>query len=230
MGVWRPQDVSFHWDKDYSLEDAGVSVHPLVATVTYLSDGGAPTVVVPHTESVSMGADIGGRPEALYLSRPRAGKHIAFDGRFLHAAPAGMTTEARPRRRVTLLVNVWLNHVPVSAVPLPPAAARAMSDARVACALPGAPADAAAGGAGAGAGGALSEAGDAPTLVPVTASSSTEAFEASFGEGGGCSISVPFPASEVKRAAGSDCLKLQYDANAGPCIVVTGTSGARITS
>jgi hypothetical protein len=41
------EQVSWHWDKDYSLEQQGVSISPHLATVTYLSDLGAPTLMVP---------------------------------------------------------------------------------------------------------------------------------------------------------------------------------------
>lgn len=39
--------INWHWDKDEQLRDAcGVVVHPYVSTVTYLSSGGAPTVLL----------------------------------------------------------------------------------------------------------------------------------------------------------------------------------------
>ena len=41
-------DIGFHWDRDYDLErDQGLCVHPHLATVTYLSNCGGPTIILP---------------------------------------------------------------------------------------------------------------------------------------------------------------------------------------
>jgi hypothetical protein len=70
-----------------------------------------------------------------FLSWPKFGKHLSFDGRYLHAAPADIMEKGafqkqiqiqgeeslskeervklqRRHRRVTFLVNVWLNYKP----------------------------------------------------------------------------------------------------------------------
>lgn len=39
-------DIGWHWDKDYGMEAQGVNVHPCLATVTYLSASGGPTVIL----------------------------------------------------------------------------------------------------------------------------------------------------------------------------------------
>lgn len=39
-------DIGWHWDKDYGMEAQGVNVHPCLATVTYLSTNGGPTVIL----------------------------------------------------------------------------------------------------------------------------------------------------------------------------------------
>lgn len=137
-------EVGMHFDADYGLEDhmPNMLLHPRVATVTYLSNVGAPTLVLnKHSpppsdpERTSLGGDI----SQAWLSGPQYGKHIAFDGRLLHGAPAlffpGSSTtelaasddgeerdskrqklEEKPNeRRVTFLVNVWLNHCPIDA-------------------------------------------------------------------------------------------------------------------
>ena len=89
-----------------------------------------------------------GDTDVVYLSYPRPGKHISFDGRWLHGAPSslepdsdsdddddddgddeeeaeedrGSSSNKRQRtdppiapttRRITFLVNVWLNHQPL---------------------------------------------------------------------------------------------------------------------
>ena len=75
-----------------------------------------------------------------WLSHPCFGKHVAFDGRFLHGAPGEYFPSVnkfdvaepktkKPRvnkigthvlrgKRVTFLVNIWLNHCPLESEPL----------------------------------------------------------------------------------------------------------------
>ncbi len=126
--------VAWHWDKDYSLEQSGINISPHLATVTYLSDVGAPTVMMDKTCSTDYSADFSGDAHTAFLSRPAFGKHVSFDGRFLHAAPGELslwadsgdghesqtqTSEAdggsaaaaaaQPAQRVSFLVNLWLN-------------------------------------------------------------------------------------------------------------------------
>lgn len=121
----RPiDDIGFHWDRDYSLEDNGIALHPLVGTVTYLGDVGGPTVLANKISSNSLEESVVGpitNTSAFMISRPRTGKHMCFDGRLLHAAPGrlaklwdGPTTGTR----MTLLMNVWLNWKPGDAEPL----------------------------------------------------------------------------------------------------------------
>jgi hypothetical protein len=60
--------------------------------VTYLSDTGAPTIVVPLRPATGgkQGSRDGGIVDqhTVHISHPRVGKHITFDGRFLHGVPA----------------------------------------------------------------------------------------------------------------------------------------------
>ena len=152
-------EVGWHFDADYGLEDQapGLLLHPRVATVTYLSNEGAPTVILdcktPHQGNIQ--ALDGEKISQAWVSYPRVGKHLAFDGRLLHGAPAAVfpslqalsapiakstdnkgdeppTKRAKTdpaetatpgslacknnnKQRVTLLVNVWLNHCPLDA-------------------------------------------------------------------------------------------------------------------
>lgn len=45
-------DIGWHWDKDYGMEARGINVHPCLATVTYLSANGGPTVILEKKVSV----------------------------------------------------------------------------------------------------------------------------------------------------------------------------------
>ena len=148
--VLDPRDeIGLHWDKDYGLEGSNLNVHPHVGTVTYLCHGGAPTLIVRkdtpvfYSESVDgpLGASLA--PEGghggggivngdanAFVSWPAVGKHVAFDGRWLHGAPTELAAageDADNHPRVTFLVNVWLNHVPSTATPLPDDVAGALS-------------------------------------------------------------------------------------------------------
>ena len=136
--VVDPDDggVGFHWDKDYNLEHHGVSIFPHMATVTYISNlpKAAPTIIMEKTAPPMYADSIEGKAgENVYISWPKQGRHITFDGRFLHAActeliPSLSSTSSNNNKkglllhdtkRISLLVNVWLNHVPKDASKLP---------------------------------------------------------------------------------------------------------------
>jgi len=82
-------EVGWHWDKDYSAEGDGVNVHPHIATVTYLTDVGVATMFLEKcVGSPVVDQDIlAGPVDRGYISWPLAGKHVSFDGRWLHGAP-----------------------------------------------------------------------------------------------------------------------------------------------
>ena len=123
--------IEFHWDVDEHWCDRhGVHVSPALSTVTYLSDVGAPTLVleVPSPRRTSReqpdsGHEAHGAIGGGALSYPRQGKHLVFDGRLLHGAVPTRTERAADVRRgavrVSFLVNVWLNHRPKAVEPLP---------------------------------------------------------------------------------------------------------------
>eukprot|EP00814_Leptocylindrus_danicus_P016725 CAMPEP_0116003654 /NCGR_PEP_ID=MMETSP0321-20121206/169_1 /TAXON_ID=163516 /ORGANISM="Leptocylindrus danicus var. danicus, Strain B650" /LENGTH=358 /DNA_ID=CAMNT_0003471873 /DNA_START=46 /DNA_END=1122 /DNA_ORIENTATION=+ len=145
--------ISFHWDKDEELRiHTGMFIHPHISTVTYLTDIGAPTLVIDKRVDYVTGAPIADNAEAGggaasvvithngFCSWPKSGKHLSFDGRFLHAAPSDFMEEGifekqcqvpdgtkdadlksvqRYHRRITFLVNVWINHRPIGVNPFP---------------------------------------------------------------------------------------------------------------
>jgi len=153
-----PTGISFHWDKDEELRlmtGGSLYIHPHISTVTYLTNIGAPTMVLDCMVDPASGSD--GLPDLNkpvkggFISWPRTGKHLSFDGRMLHAAPIDLmeegeferqceikntTTktsqndlieenekkkkkESRQKRRVTFLVNIWLNYRPFGVNPFP---------------------------------------------------------------------------------------------------------------
>lgn len=152
-GIW------FHWDKDEDLRQImggdTTYIHPHLSTVTYLTPHGAPTLainrrihpltgewIVPSSASSSSSSDDNTEEQGdqAWISWPKRGKHLSFDGRYLHAAPPDLLPlDARHRpvapnqsvddpaqrkvlrrqRRVTFLVNLWLNYHPLNVQPFP---------------------------------------------------------------------------------------------------------------
>jgi hypothetical protein len=127
-------DIGAHWDRDYEMEEYGVNVHPHIATVTYLhlNQRTAPTIVFPQSIAPqSVGEDFSQTCDSIFIAYPSEGKHMSFDGRLLHAAPDDLTPpdtflsldkrtadngkKQKRRKRVTFLVNIWLNHFPLTA-------------------------------------------------------------------------------------------------------------------
>ena len=100
----QEDDVGFHWDKDYALEgDLGVNVHPHISTVTYLSgdvharaQAQAPTVILRKRSPLFYGDDACGDVQEAMVSWPARGKHVSFDGRYLHGAPSDLATLMYP--------------------------------------------------------------------------------------------------------------------------------------
>ena len=142
--------ISFHWDKDEDLRlltNDVLYIHPHLSTVTYLTQTGVPTMVLPCLKDCTSGSKAEFKFHQKNDSRgqvcwPQRGKHLKFDGRLLHAAPedlmdsnllkqqmeaCNITNSAssqdkqviRRKRRVTFLVNIWLNHTPLGVEPFP---------------------------------------------------------------------------------------------------------------
>ena len=130
--------IAFHFDCDEGLYSAtGELVPPFLATVTYLSSVGAPTIVLPaRADALGDAVPTGG---GAFVSFPHAGKHLCFDGTLLHGCPHAlaveMEAEIRPEiraeiRRLTLLVNLWRRHRPAGPRPLPRRVAERLGGAR----------------------------------------------------------------------------------------------------
>jgi hypothetical protein len=151
--------ISFHWDKDEDLRlltGGNTYIHPHLSTVTYLTDFGCPTLalncrihnltgdwLVPGNVDGEHLEPTTEEPTSVvtgFVSWPKAGKHMSFDGRFLHAAPPDLMEPGafdkqvsfakgeneqknkilhRRHRRVTFLVNIWLNFHPFEVKPFP---------------------------------------------------------------------------------------------------------------
>lgn len=83
--------ISFHWDKDEDLRmmaGGNLYVHPHLSTVTYMTDLGSPTFVANcrvnnlNGEWIVPGeAGSAGEKVQAFVSWPKRGKHMSFDGR-----------------------------------------------------------------------------------------------------------------------------------------------------
>jgi hypothetical protein len=110
--------IDLHFDKDEEIGSLfSVGIFPQISTVTYLSSRqpDIPTLIIQDTVKDEVGSPL----SIAYLSAPVSGKHIAFDGRYLHGAPIGIAPylasyPPRSQPRVTFLVNIWLNHKPAN--------------------------------------------------------------------------------------------------------------------
>jgi hypothetical protein len=139
--------IDLHYDKDETMAELfDLGFFPALSTVTYWTamneheyNGAAPTVVFRrHYEDESPETGI----REMLMSHPAPGKHLVFDGRLLHGAPAhtglrrrpaaspppddndGSVTPATaittgPKLRITFLVNIWVGHRPCDAMILP---------------------------------------------------------------------------------------------------------------
>jgi hypothetical protein len=101
-GCTEGPTIGFHWDKDEIVHRThGLALHPHLSTVTYLSDVGAPTVVIKQRRPDDESGVTLRTAKEMTLSYPCTGKHFAFDGRFLHGVPNELAPAGRSGRRVS---------------------------------------------------------------------------------------------------------------------------------
>lgn len=103
--------IGFHYDKDEAVASNEMRiVFPDVATVTYLTGAGGPTLILNMTspdgnDNVPVVAASG------YASYPVVNRHVMFDGSSMHGVVGELglvpTSAIHQRSRITLLVNWW---------------------------------------------------------------------------------------------------------------------------
>ncbi|KAI2499813.1 hypothetical protein MHU86_14694 [Fragilaria crotonensis] len=121
-------EVGMHFDADYGLEDQapGLLLHPRIATITYLSDIGAPTLVLDRKSLHRMPEELGERfvgdgcvDPSSAEERPHKKQKLEHGGESAVTVPTAaaitLSNEPQQSQRVTFLVNVWLNHCPMDA-------------------------------------------------------------------------------------------------------------------
>lgn len=139
--IEESDEIGLHWDRDYDMQaDQGILLHPMLATVTYLGvpRGAAPTIVLARPSPLLASESACGAVPHAASCWPSLGRHLCFDGKLLHGAlpdltpPAAAATSspsAGSHKRVTFLVNVWLNHAPWGAEEVPKALSKRLSKA-----------------------------------------------------------------------------------------------------
>ncbi|KAJ1430432.1 hypothetical protein B484DRAFT_448907 [Ochromonadaceae sp. CCMP2298] len=120
--------VDLHYDKDEEIAALmEIGVYPCISTVTYLTEaaGSAPTIVFKRGADT----DIDDPIDTCGIVFPSIGKHLAFNGAFLHGAPSVLRSVEQVEEeegeedetdewRITFLVNVWVGHQPCGVFPL----------------------------------------------------------------------------------------------------------------
>ena len=84
----RDGGLGFHFDKDERAHaERGEWHHPMLASATYLTHGGAPLAIFDTT------SDGQGPVRRAWLVSPQRGRHVAFLGDRLHGVPAELAPE-----------------------------------------------------------------------------------------------------------------------------------------
>ena len=98
----RSGGLGLHFDKDERAHaERDEWHHPMLASATYLTNGGAPLAIFDTT------SDGKGPVRRGWLVRTQRGRHVAFLGDRLHGVPAELAPEGSQATRVSVLVNLW---------------------------------------------------------------------------------------------------------------------------
>ena len=111
----KTEDVGFHYDKDEGMaSDQMIMRFPQFATVTYLSNEGAPTVIFNQTVTKNGNVEVPSVPSNTFLVYPEKNKHMINRGDLNHGAIQGLS--ARPlgpgQHRSTFVVS-WESTKPL---------------------------------------------------------------------------------------------------------------------
>lgn len=101
------ETIGFHYDKDEAMASIQMKMkHPLISTVTYLSDIGAPTLIFNQTtDGNNETPEI---PDLGFISYPKFNRHITFSGDLQHGVLGSASSSKRVAEgRITLLINWW---------------------------------------------------------------------------------------------------------------------------
>ena len=101
------EGIGFHYDKDEAYASNHMTMsYPILSTITYLTDSGAPTLIVNQT-SLDGNVEVPEIPEHGVLSFPKQGRHVIFRGDLNHGVAKTVSLDSVNDERITLLVNWW---------------------------------------------------------------------------------------------------------------------------
>ena len=103
------EDVGFHYDKDEGLaSDHMIMRFPRFATVTYLTDSGAPTVIFNQTVTQNGNVEVPRVPTNTFLVYPETNKHMINRGDLNHGAIQSLSSrQLKPGEYRTTFVISW---------------------------------------------------------------------------------------------------------------------------
>lgn len=101
------EGINFHYDKDESVaSNKGIMLYPLVSSILYLTDIGAPTLIFNQT-SIDGNFESPEIPDNGYLSYPKENRYTIFRGNLQHGVLASAAKGSSSGVRKTLLINWW---------------------------------------------------------------------------------------------------------------------------
>lgn len=101
-------DIVFHFDKDEGMATKNkIFKFPYIATVTYMTECGGPTMVFDHRTTERNDSYVPSQPRNGFISMPAIGKHITFDGELFHGVMGAMNYVTKEPSRITFLINYW---------------------------------------------------------------------------------------------------------------------------
>jgi len=109
---------ALHTDRDEQLDEL-VTAH--LSVITYLGGGVEPTVILPLMRCMDdppyESHTVRKSGSQVYLVKPKFGKQLVFDPRYLHGI-CGSGTHTPSKERKLLIVNLWAGHRPLTSDPL----------------------------------------------------------------------------------------------------------------
>ncbi|GMH55409.1 hypothetical protein TrRE_jg11814 [Triparma retinervis] len=103
------EGIGFHYDKDEAYASLQMRMSfPVLSTITYLTDVGAPTLILNQT-SLDGSVEYPEVPSEGFLSYPKKNRHVIFRGDLNHGVSKTLSLDEEGSERVTLLVNWWIS-------------------------------------------------------------------------------------------------------------------------
>ena len=105
------ENIGFHYDKDEGVasEEQWMKM-PTMSSVFYLTDAGAPTLVLNKTTNRGGNQHLPVVPHKGYFSYPRKNRYFMFKGDLGHGVVGTLGSKkkrGKPEQRLTFLVNWW---------------------------------------------------------------------------------------------------------------------------